>query len=72
MITTSEQFESLMRTDGRVVECTGLENRRGFIAHPGFESLSVRHFLPPPFLLPCLFDCSLEHTKKPARFMAQA
>ncbi len=28
---------------GRAVECTGLENRRGFIAHREFESLSFRH-----------------------------
>ncbi len=32
-----------MRADGRVVECTGLENRQGFIALLGFESLSARH-----------------------------
>ncbi len=30
--------------DGRVVECTGLENRHGFVAHLGFKSLSLRHF----------------------------
>jgi hypothetical protein len=34
---------SLVRRDGRVVECTGLENRHGFIAHLGFKSLSLRH-----------------------------
>jgi hypothetical protein len=28
--------------DGRVVECTGLENRHGFVAHLGFKSLSLR------------------------------
>ncbi|CAI8975566.1 hypothetical protein EMIT047CA2_90204 [Pseudomonas soli] len=27
---------------GRVVECTGLENRRTLIAFPGFESLVPR------------------------------
>jgi len=26
-----------------VVECTGLENRHGFVAHLGFKSLSLRH-----------------------------
>ena len=26
-----------------MVECTGFENRRGFIALPGFESLPLRH-----------------------------
>ena len=26
-----------------MVECTGLENRHGFIAHLGFKSLSLRH-----------------------------
>lgn len=30
------------RRDGRAVECTGLENRQGLIALPGFESLSLR------------------------------
>ena len=29
--------------DGRAVECTGLENRRGAIL-PEFESQSIRHF----------------------------
>ncbi len=33
-----------LRRGGRVVECTGLENRRGFIAHREFESLLLRHF----------------------------
>ena len=28
--------------DGRVVDCTGLENRHG-ASHLGFESLSLRH-----------------------------
>ncbi len=32
-----------VRRDGRVVECTGLENRHGFIAHLGFKSLSLHH-----------------------------
>jgi hypothetical protein len=32
-----------VRRDGRVVECTGLENRQGFIALLGFKSLSLRH-----------------------------
>ncbi len=32
-----------VRRDGRVVECTGLENRHGFVAHLGFKSLSLRH-----------------------------
>ncbi len=40
-------LETLMilgvRRDGRVVECTGLENRHGFVAHLGFKSLSLRH-----------------------------
>ena len=40
-----------------MVECTGLENRRGFVAHPGFESLSLRHtlitgFRPQPLITP--------------------
>lgn len=30
------------REIGRVVECTGLENRRTLIAFPGFESLVSR------------------------------
>ncbi len=29
----------------RVVECNGLENRRGFIALRGFESHPLRHFI---------------------------
>ena len=29
--------------DGRVVECTGLENRRLLIAGLGFKSLSFHH-----------------------------
>lgn len=33
------------RWAGRVAECSGLENRRRFIAVPGFESLAHRHFL---------------------------
>jgi hypothetical protein len=32
--------------DGRVVECTGLENQQGFIALPGFESPFLRHLMP--------------------------
>ena len=28
----------------RAVECTGLENRRGFIAHRGFESHPLRQY----------------------------
>ncbi len=34
-----------VRRGGRAVECTGLENRHGFVAHPGFESLPLRHFI---------------------------
>ena len=34
-----------IRKDGRVVKCTGLENRQGFVALLGFESLSLRHIL---------------------------
>ena len=34
---------SSIREIGRVVECTGLENRRTLIAYPGFESLVSRH-----------------------------
>ena len=30
---------------GRAVECTGLENRQGFIALREFESLRLRHIL---------------------------
>ena len=33
--------------DGRAVECTGLENQRGFVALPGFESLSLRQIKSP-------------------------
>ena len=33
-----------VRRDGRVVECTGLENRQGFIAPLGFKSLSLHHY----------------------------
>lgn len=32
------------RWAGRVAECSGLENRRRFVAFPGFESLAHRHF----------------------------
>ena len=32
-----------VRRDGRVVECTGLENRQGFVAPLGFKSLSLHH-----------------------------
>src|SRR5690554_2062193 len=32
------------RWAGRVAECSGLENRRGLVALPGFESLAHRHF----------------------------
>jgi hypothetical protein len=32
-----------VRRDGRVVDCTGLENRQGFVALLGFKSLSLRH-----------------------------
>ena len=32
-----------MWRDGRVVECTGLENRQGFVAPLGFKSLSLHH-----------------------------
>ena len=34
-----------VRRDGRVVECTGLENRQGFIAPLGFKSLSLHHYI---------------------------
>ncbi len=34
-----------VRRDGRVVECTGLENRHGFVAHLGFKSLSLHHLI---------------------------
>ena len=34
-----------VRRDGRVVECTGLENRQGFIAPLGFKSLSLHHLI---------------------------
>ena len=34
-----------LRRGGRVVECNGLENRRGLIAHREFESLLLRHFI---------------------------
>ncbi len=37
-----------VRRDGRVVECTGLENRQGFVAPLGFKSLSLHHFLEKP------------------------
>ncbi len=33
-----------VRRDGRVVECTGLENRQGFVAPLGFKSLSLHHY----------------------------
>ncbi len=36
-------YSSRLRRDGRAVECTGLENQHGFVAHLGFESLSLRH-----------------------------
>ncbi len=41
----SPKYYSASRRDGRVVECTGLENRHGFIAHLGFKSLSLHHIL---------------------------
>ena len=34
-----------VRRDGRVVECTGLENRHRFVAYLGFKSLSLHHYL---------------------------
>ena len=34
-------IKHLIRRDGRVVECDGLENRCG-ASHPGFESQSLR------------------------------
>ena len=37
------QFSRTVRKDGRVVEYTGLENRRAE-RHRGFESLSLRGF----------------------------
>ena len=33
-----------------MVECTGLENRHGFIAHPGFKSLLLRHIQKGPLV----------------------
>ena len=39
-----------VRRDGRVVECTGLENRHGFIAHLGFKSLSLHHYIKARYL----------------------
>ncbi len=33
----------IRRRDGRVVDCTGLENRHRFVAYLGFKSLSLRH-----------------------------
>ena len=38
----------LLRRGGRAVECTGLENRRGLIAHREFESLLLRHITKKP------------------------
>ena len=32
-----------IRRGGRAAECTGLENRRGFVAHRGFKSHPLRH-----------------------------
>ena len=45
------------REIGRVVECTGLENRRTLIAYPGFESLVSRQITPtePAFWRALLF-----------------
>lgn len=37
-------YNTRQRKLGRAVECTGLENRRGFVAHREFESLSFRHY----------------------------
>ena len=34
-----------VRRDGRVVECTGLENRHRFVAYLGFKSLSLHHLI---------------------------
>ena len=36
----------LMRRGGRVVECSGLENRRAVTPFRGFESLPLRHHEP--------------------------
>ena len=36
----------LMRRGGRVVECSGLENRRAVTPFRGFESLPLRHHTP--------------------------
>ena len=38
------QIHFKMRRGGRVVECTGLENRRAFIAFREFESHPLRHY----------------------------
>ena len=37
-----------------MVECTGLENRHGFIAHLGFKSLSLHHILIGGFFTPSI------------------
>ena len=42
-------YNTRQRKLGRAVECTGLENRRGFVAHREFESLSFRHFFTFPY-----------------------
>ncbi len=42
---TSFDDEQPVRRDGRAVECTGLENQRTLIRYPGFESLSLRHYI---------------------------
>jgi len=37
----ANRYHLVLRTDGRAVECTGLENRHGFIAHPCVRILYI-------------------------------
>ena len=49
--------QTVIRTDGRVVEGTGLENRHTVLPYRGFESLSVRQIAISALLKPAINLC---------------
>ena len=49
--------QEVVRTDGRVVEGTGLENRHTVLPYRGFESLSVRQIAISALLKPAINLC---------------
>ena len=54
------------RWAGRVAECSGLENRRRFVAFPGFESLAHRHLSFAKQVVTTQHNPSLHNTKTPS------